>query len=422
MNSATSTHLTNLLGLKKPQQQILENYIKTLEDITGDTRAIDQWAVQNLASWVVAMRALGLSEKSGSAEIRSALQREIEKLDVALREFFHEPNLSTASGWSGVIEKVKETLKPENRLGFFLKHDVAKRLLKELPPSELLEHFKLTTVDELLARFSVETIFASFRFAVSREYGDALLERYLTLTPDDFEHREISFVLMSSDDWFDLAEDFAKGKLHPFSHLKEMGVIFVIPNPKAAESTAVFKVLITLLFHYLYEVGFYSKYFIRIAEEKPEEFGELLKQVILGGIGTDQLSIGAVRITHQYYTKKPHPDPRVFEPHVMPEPIHWHNARRLLRDMMCDTPAYSSCILDIWDTNFSVGNLVDGQLFSLNYADNIVSVASQSQKTYHLFEDVWNQIFITFSSEHVLEEVLRNNLETGFINLQILHK
>ncbi len=419
MKDASKQYIIDILGLNDEQTELLIQHVEMLEKQTGNRNGVDEWVEKMNDSWEQALRELGVSSDSGAAIIQEKLQERMALVNTAMLDFFENPDLSTEAGWQSVLEKVFESIDQKKLDGYFLKHDVARDLLRKNPPTELIEHFGYSDIEELLEKEDIREIYSSFRFAVSHEWNNTLLELYKTLTPNDFEKRQTEFILMPSDKWFVLAEKFAKAKLHPFSHLKEMGVIFIVPNPHAKEKTAVFKILMTLLMHYLYEVHFYATFFRRIQQEKPEEFGALLAQTIVGGIVLKEIPKDAVRVTHQYYTKKPNPDPRAFEPHVMPEPIHWHNGRRLLRSLMCSAEDKKDCMLNFWDACYTVGKKVDGTLVSLNYADTIVSTKKEHY-TYHLFEDVWNAIWIVFSSEEKLEKALFEQFETGMIKITAL--
>ena len=81
---------------------------------------------------------------------------------------------------------------------------------------------------------------------------------YGNLTADDFEEREVMLKILEPQ-WLDVAEKFLEKKYHNVSHLKEFGVIFVIPLKidMPGETLRLF----TLILHYLNEVPFYSKLF-----------------------------------------------------------------------------------------------------------------------------------------------------------------
>ena len=71
-------------------------------------------------------------------------------------------------------------------------------------------------------------------------------------------------------------------KYHNISHLKEFGIIFVIPLPidTAGETTRMF----TLLLHYLHEVPFYSDLFRKYSTQP--DFVSNFKSLLRGDIPT----------------------------------------------------------------------------------------------------------------------------------------
>ncbi|MFC1598384.1 hypothetical protein ACFL2M_02525, partial [Patescibacteria group bacterium] len=415
MKKETSKYITSLLDLHGENVDTFEQYIFALEDATGRKDLLDNWVKDADQIWDNVLEHIGVKPDAPSETIITALEKEMDYLNMELLHFFKFPDFSTEEGWNHVMGIIMDALPKTNSNGFFLKHDVAKELIRKHPPQEIIDHFGYKDVDELLEKEDIREVYSALRFAVTGEWNEKFLARYESLTPDDFEKRGIEFVIMSADKWFALAEDFAKAKLHPFSHLKEMGIIFVVIDPKGVKDRDVMKVLITLVLHYLFEVDFYAKYFHGLAKRHKLKFGKIIREIIMGDIIAKVVPEGGVRITHKYYTKKPNPDERVYEPHVIPEPIHWHKGRRLLRDILCKDLGDERCVIDLWDTCYNVGRHVNGKLVSFNFADNIV--ANSEHKTYHLYEDIWNSIFAAFFSEKELERCLLNHLEDGYIDI-----
>jgi hypothetical protein len=415
MTKSSSDLIAQLLGLSGVYREEFESYLYTLEDATGRADVIDHWVSGTQAVWESALQHVGATETDGAAGIIAALEREMQYLNMELLHFFRFPDLATPDGWHSVMGDLMAAMPDEHQRGRFLKYAVAEELLRNHPPASLLAHFGANSVDDLLASYPVKEIYAALRFAESNDWMQEFVAQYDKLTPDDFEEREIEFLLLPADPWFALAKDFSKKKLHPFSHLKELGLVFLVIDPKGVHERDLLRVLITLVLHYLYEVSFYARYFDGLAKRHTLQFGQVVRRVISGDIIAETVPKGCIRITHQYYTKRPDPDQRVYEPHVMPEPLHWQMGRGLLTDVLCRDLPERHCAIDLWATCYNVGRFVDGTLISMNFADNIVS--NSQHKTYHLYEDIWNSLFTAFFSRERLERALLNRLEEGYIDL-----
>lgn len=415
MTQASSDMIAKLLGLSGEYRKMFEHYLYTLEDATGRKDVIDHWVSGTQVVWEAALKHIGATEADGPDGIKLALEKEMQYLNMELLHFFHFPDLGTREGWDKVMGTLLKAMPQEHQRGRFLKYSVAEELLRQHPPTAIMKHFGYRTADDLFAAQSVKEVFAALRFAESNDWMAEFVAQYDQLTPNDFEERAIEFLLLPSDPWFELAREFAKKKLHPFSHLKELGVVFLVIDPQGVHERDLLRVLITLVLHYLYEVSFYARYFEGLAGRHTLRFGEIVRRVISGEIIAETVPAGSIRITHQYYTKRPDPDQRVYEPHVMPEPLHWQLGRGLLTQVLCLDLPQQHCAVDLWATSYNVGRFVNGQLISLNFADNIVS--NSVHKTYHLYEDIWNSLFTAFYSRESLENALLNRLEEGYIDL-----
>jgi len=97
------------------------------------------------------------------------------------------------------------------------------------------------------------------RFVEDEEWlNTVFFKQYEGLGADDFEERPVIVKPLSSK-WIKATAHFVDKKFHNVSHLKELGVIFIIPVSFGVrgEITRLFG----LLSHYFHEVYFYSELF-----------------------------------------------------------------------------------------------------------------------------------------------------------------
>lgn len=414
----------SLFGLDARTQPLFVQYVAALEQASG-RRVIDDVVAKKMQQWESARVTLQLSADAAAEEWHAALKQRFVGVFPAVATALGQPPLKTTAGVQQLIDRLTDAVPAAVRRGYFLRHAVAERLIRQHPPTELMDYFGYRTVDELLGREDIREVYAALRFGVSPEWADTFIAQYSQLTPDDFEERAVECIVLDPAKWFECARRFAEKKLHPCSHLKELGVIFTIPNLEAQTNDhELTTVAASMTCHYYFEVAFYSRFFRTSAEQRPEQFGATLVSLVRGGIVAAEYPRDGVRITHQYYLKKEHPDPRVFEPHVMPESLHWERARGVLHTLVCrDVHAAHQqenhqCPLSFWDTNALVAQRVDGAVVSLSFEDNLVSNAVH--KTYHVTEALWNELFTAHWSTAVLEDALMQSLATGVIDISSL--
>src|SRR3989344_8882578 len=124
--------------------------------------------------------------------------------------------------------------------------------------------------------------FSSVRFAEDPHWlNEVFFRKYEDLTAGDFEERPIKIIVLP-ERWRAIGAHFMGKKLHNISHLKELGIIFVIPigeegislpeigeirgKHKDDQSSGITMQIFPLLLHYFFEVGFYSRLFLRYSK------------------------------------------------------------------------------------------------------------------------------------------------------------
>jgi len=402
------------------QEGVLEDILRA-NDITVD---------QTLAG-------LGLTRRDGPDAVRARLIERLSRLDTQLYELLGKPDLQVMSAaCQDLCRTVLRVYTPP--AGFFLKRDVAVRMLEKFPPHNLLQHFGYTNVPELIQKEGFGPVMASLRFTQTTQWMHEFFDiAYTDISPADFEERPVELIILDTK-WLKVAEKFLEKKYHNVSHLKEFGVIFVIPIriDTPGETLRLF----TLLLHYLHEVPFYASLFRRYlgAADFPATFKSLLR----GDVPTEPLpDHGKLvwRIVQRYLAKDNEDDFRLFEPHVSPEADHWWRAEddlgRLSRIL-----GRESGELDLgWWTGLDfVGELfqdpVSGktELVSFDLIDLLMSLvqdgngeavkkpagpAGDIKYLYHQQEALWNKIFIEYMGRERMLELVEQNIIKGFIEL-----
>jgi hypothetical protein len=390
--------------------------------ITGRKDVIKKICDESNERVKATMKAMGLSrEPMASAEkVYKAVIEQLKGSDQEIFELFNEPSFNQPEKCSAVCETAKKLAAVPP--GLFLKKERAAQILRDNSPPNIIRGLGYKDVNELISREDVFEVFAALRFVESKEWMHEMFRKvYVNIKPEDFELREIT-ILPLHGKWLKLAEKFMKKKYHNVSHLKELGVIFVIPLPidTPGETLRVFG----LLLHYLHEVTFYSELFQKIV--KDADFSEQFISFLRGDVPEGPLpNTGKInwRILQQYLAKDNENDPRLFEPHVSPEALHWERAER---DVAKLAKKYPGLGLNFWiDLNW-VGDFFISEktgkieLISFDLIDSIMSLVKEKEMIkylYHHQEALWNRIFIGYFSEKEMERMIKENLIKGYIAL-----
>lgn len=397
-----------LAKILRVKPETLLNLEQKMSSITGQKDVIEKIIQENDLLIERTLSEIGLSKENSAAEIRQALQARLIHLDKELYEVLGQPDLSRMANVCGKMCEVVSGLVNSNS-GFFIKKEKAIELLEKYPPKNLLDFFGYKNVRELVDKETFESVFAALRFTQTTEWMHKFFdEAYSELTPEDFEERPVQLKVLE-EKWLGVAEKFLEKKYHNVSHLKEFGIIFIVPL-KLDTPGEILRIF-TLLFHYLNEVPFYSKLFREFSGQP--DFTEKLKSLLRGDVSEGPLpDSGKItwRIVQRYLAKDNENDPRLFEPHVNPEAEHWYKAEESLSKL---GPGFSWKELDF------VGDFFEGELVSFDLIDLVMTLVKKGEikYLYHQQEALWNKIFIGYFGRDKMNELIEENIIQGYIAL-----
>lgn len=399
----------------------LNALVGAMERITSKKGVLEDILMENETNIKKALGILGVTSRSAE-EIAGAFEDLLERNDRSLFEFLGRPDLSHHEQAHILIEKTYEAVGGKVR-GFFLKKEKAREFLERTPPPAIMRGFGYNTASELLENERLEEVFAALRFIETRDWMNKIfVQNYNTLTPEDFEERPIEVFLLQQK-WLFLAEKFLEKKYHNVSHLKELGVVFIIPITLDTPGETLR--LFSLLLHYLYEVPFYARLINEYAKN-PENFSSKLISLIRGDVGetSSQFADSFARwlIVQRYLAKDDERDPRLFLPHVNPEAIHWRKAQIALARFGAADPSLALGMFADLDYvgDFFPSQKVGELLVSFDLVDNVMSLVKRETMVkylYHHQEALWNRIFTGFMGEERIEELILENLDKGYIEL-----
>ncbi|MDO8495698.1 MAG: hypothetical protein Q7S32_04285 [bacterium] len=390
--------------------------------LTNKSGVLDKIVEENSILTSRTLDELGLSkEKATAEEVYGVLVDRLKHMDKDLYDFLDKPKLADLSQACGKICDTARLLNDPQK-GFFLKKEKALAMLEKFPPQNILDYFGYKTVAELVEKEGLSSVFCALRFAQDEAWMHRFFdEAYDDLTIDDFERREVEIKILETK-WLKVAEKFLKKKYHNLSHLKELGVIFIIPLSISTPGETMR--MFTLLLHYLNEVPFYSKLFYEFSTHP--DFATKLKSLLRGDVpdGTAPVSENVTwRIVQRYLSKVDFSDFRLLEPHINPEAEHWYKATGDLAKLNAII-ADKGHLLGFWHGLDFVGDFfpnVQGEekLISFDLIDLVMSLVEKGEAKYlyHQQEALWNKIFIEYLGRDKMDKLIEQNIIDGFIKL-----
>lgn len=303
-------------------------------------------------------------------------------------------------------------------VGYFLKKEKGQEILRARPPQNVLKFLGYDTVEELFAHHDITETFSALRFMESTEWMHETFDAaYKSFTPDDFEEREIEMRVLGSE-WNEVAEQFVIKKHHNVSHLKEFGVIFL--NPVAEDAPGKFLRDFALLFHYGFEVEFYSNLFRIYAKES--DFAQRLMSLLRGDVANaSSAGPGEWLIVQRYLFKEDPSDARLSVPHLNPESLHWAKAETALAEF----GRVHNLNIKMWGGLDWVGEAgEDNVITSYEMEDVLMSAIDSATKgtplllSYHMHEALWTQLFSRYvGGQEAMEALLLKHFADGIIKL-----
>lgn len=395
------------------------NLCKRMEEVTGKRNVPQKVVEENDMLVQKSLSALGIGEKAFNFEVYQALIDKVKSNDATIYKLFRQPRCIDYKGCKTLLNFAEELANVGE--GFFLKKEKAVELLKNQPPLNIMKALGYTDVKELIEKEDIDQVFAALRFGEEQQWlNEVFFAQYRELTTDDFERRGIRLEVLDGK-WLMIAEKFLKKKYHNVSHLKELGVIFVIPLElrTPGETMRVFG----LILHYLHEVSFYAKLFTLYAQT-PSNFAERVISCLRGDVLDEQMHSHVVSnwlIVQRYLAKDDEYDWRLFEPHVNPEALHWTKAEE---DIARLNERFENLDLHFWHNLDFVGDFyrtesgVDN-LVSFNLIDTVMSLVMEKDMIkylYHHQEALWNKLFMEYvGGRDEMERLTIENFMKGYI-------
>lgn len=405
-----SKMLSDLLGATEPMFSLA---VKQLEEASGNPSADIRLTAEILGKVRLKTQELGLDpDDTTGKELYFALLNLIEKHDEHLVKQIGGNDPDDTETLMPLMKQAWEKVNtPKNC--WVLKFSVAKQMLKKTPPKAIMKHLGYRSVDSMLKRENIAEIYGALRFAESPEWLNSFITNYKKLKPSDFESREIKVVQMPLERWGDIAEAFIHKKKHNITHLKELGVILMLPMSANTKLRGITIFALPLLFHYLNEIRLYSAFF-KLKQVQPN-FGEVVVETLIADPAQAAVMAGQQvhwRVIQRYLGRLENEyHPEFFEPHVQPEDLHWRRAEELLYEVDPE--------LEFWRDLDYVAGIHAGRPIPLNMLDVAASYVNQlpyaQRAIYHFRDSLWNEVFVRYMGQKNLEQQVLQQLDNNLI-------
>jgi hypothetical protein len=303
---------------------------------------------------------------------------------------------------------------PKN--AWVLKHSVARKLLKAVPPKKVMKYLNYRSVDSMLKREPITEIYGAIRFLETQAWQDKFLAKYKSLKPSDFENRDIEIVRLDAEKWSKATNEYVLKNRHNITHLKELGVIVMMPMPVKYMQGVTLAVM-PIVLHYLNEIRLYTTY-LKMQQVRPD-FGDIVTTTLIEDPHDHALISSKPihwRVIQRYYGSKDADHPEVFEPHVLPEDLYWRGAEEILYKF---EPA-----LHFWHEMDYVGMMFPEGPVSFNLMDVAVSYVNNLPYEYRsvgrMRESLERELFVRYLGQPTLEHQVLRQLDNKMIEPGLL--
>jgi hypothetical protein len=402
-------YLSSALGAQQPlfSQSILE-----LERASGRPSADIRLSSEVMQKVRVKIAELGLDPQDTTGpELYHALQDRLKHDERLVRNALAIAEDATSADVLARVQKFFDGHEA-TRSTFALKSTAAKRLLKKKVPKNVMKQLGYRSLDSMLKHEPVAAVYAAAAIVESASWHKAFREQYSKLQSSDFEQRHISLVYPKSKRWSALSEQFVQTSKHNILCFRELGAVVVLPLSAKVGGLAITTILLAL--HYMNDIRAYSS-FAKLQQVKPT-FGRIIQESSVGEPMTSAQLAGQPvpwKVIQRYYGRqKTGYHPEVFEPHVQPEDLQWHDAEAVLVQL---EPALSfwldtqyTCMLhDDEPVSLNILDVALGYCNHLPFADRIVHFVRQ-----HL----WYELMSRYLHQENLEAAVHQQLSRELVD------
>lgn len=360
--------------------------------------------------------ALGLDPQDTTGpELYNALQARLKQDEQRVRQTLGLADNATAAEVIGRVEQFVEKLEAPKQC-FAIKPSVARRLLKQKPPKASMKRLGYRSLDSMLKHEPPAQLFAAAIAYESPQWHASFRAQYAKLKPTDFEVRNISLVQPKAKRWSKLSGDFVTHSRQNILCFKELGVVVLLPLEDQVDGLAMVTLLLVL--EHLNDIRTFSSY-AKLQQVK-SQFGKIMQHASINEPYTSARLAGQPvpwKMIQRYYGRfQDAYHPEVFEPHVQPEDLQWHNGEDALVKL--------APTLDFWQDTQALGIVHEGQPVSMNVLDTCLSYCNHlsfGDRIVHFVRDnLWHELMMRYLNQSNLEEAVHRQLSSELVSQEAL--
>lgn len=314
-----------------------------------------------------------------------------------------------------VLPKIKRTLDKSNlpKSVWVIKKSVVKRLIHAMPPEKLMKHLGYNSVESMTKRENVLEVAGALRFAESPAWLKKFNKAYKSLTPSDFETRDIEVLVLDKQRYGSLLDNYLHHKQYSLTHMKELGVVLLLP-PRPEKVIGFTMATMAAALHYIQEIRLYSAFF-KLQQVQPD-FGRTVASILNEDVNyAGDLAGQKVhwRIVGRHFGRAEYAmHPEIFQPHIQPEDLSWRRAEDMLFDIDPELRFwrgldYVGVLLgDDAPVSFNLMDISMSYYLGVPYRDRIVS---------HMRASLWNELFMRYMGEKVFESSVLAQLDSNIL-------
>lgn len=344
-------------------------------------------------------------------ELYGVLQERLRLDDQRLRRAL---SIAEGSTSNEVLARVQAFLHSHKKTGscFALKTTAARRLLKKKIPKHTMKLLGYRSLDSMLKHEPMPHIYAAALIAESPTWHKAFRGLYSSLQTNDFEQRPMAVLFPKASRWQEAAQAFVASAKHNILSFKELGAVVILPTAERVQGLAITSLLLSL--HYLNDIRAYSSY-AKLQQVKPN-FGSIIEQTAIGepktsaNLAGQPVSWKAIQrhygLLHGTYHLE------VFEPHVQPDDLQWHDSENILAELepslaFWKDTQYACMLHDGQPVSFNILDVALGYCNKLPFADRIV---------HFVREHIWHELMSRYMHQENLEAAVQKQLSHELVD------
>lgn len=306
----------------------------------------------------------------------------------------------------GMIHALKKL--PDVKRCYAVKQSVLKNLIKQQPPKKTMKKLGYRTQTSMFKHQTALDLMTAAWLIEDQSWKKKLIERYKSLTPSDFENRNIVIQSVKYRRWKNIDSEVVAKHRNNVLLFKELGAVIILPLPKEAPRGSVMASLVIAL-EGLNEIRAISSY-LKLSQVRPR-FGALFKEAVINGpiLKTDVNGTKVPwHIVQRYYANfKKHFNQEVFEPYLQIEDLVWHP----IEESLCAIESG----LGFWRNTSTIAESHNQKPVSFNVHDVAINSCNQqpfnSRVSDFFKKSLWQELLLRYFNRNHLEDSVTQELQ-----------